>query len=644
MIKPETVQKILDTARIEEVVGDFVSLKKRGANLMGLCPFHNEKTPSFVVSPAKGIFKCFGCGKAGNAVHFIMEHEHYSYPEALKYLAAKYDIFVEESERTPEEIIKDDLKDKLFNINSFAQKYFTDTLLNSQQGKLIGLAYFKERGFTDDTIKQFQLGYCLDSFDSFTNNAEKNGYKKDILSKSGLVIVKEEDNKMFDRFRDRVIFPIHNLTGRVIGFGGRIMTADKNRSKYINSPETDIYHKSETLYGIYFAKQAIVSQNVCFLVEGYTDVISMHQAGFKNVVASSGTSLTVEQIRLIKRFTKNITIIYDGDYAGIKASLRGIDMVLEEGLNVRIVPLPPEDDPDSFVKNNRTSFVIDYLKEKTEDFISFKTNLLLQDAQNDPIKKAEVIRDVVHSISLIPDAISRSVYLKECSNLMETKEQILINEVNKDIAKKYKNLPQKDFSETEAVTTAVAIDTDDNILPPSDLYFLEKDVIEKILLYGDFRSVYPEHDDDEISTAQYIIDETLGDNIEFSEPAFQKILNIFKDGAQQDVVPDEKTFINHLDKDVATTAANLISSRYSISDNWKEYKVYINDESSDISNTVIRSIYSLKAARIKILRENLHKRMEISKDEEEITNLLETDKKYKEFEILINKYLNRIIT
>ena len=372
MIKQETIQAILDTANIEEVVGDFVSLKKRGANLIGLCPFHNEKTPSFTVSPAKGIYKCFGCGKAGNAVHFIMEHEHYSYYDALKYLATKYKIPVIETERTPEEIQLDNDKDRLFNINAFVQKYFTDNLLNTEAGQSIGLSYFKKRGFNDATINTFQLGYSIDSFNALIDYCHKNGYKDDILAKSGLAVV-HDDGKMFDRFRGRVMFPIHNLTGRVIGFGGRILTSDKNTAKYLNSPESDIYHKSDTLYGIYLAKNSIVSKNFCYLVEGYMDMITMYQAGFTNVVASSGTSLTTNQIRLIKRFTNNITIIYDGDAAGIKASLRGIDMVLSEGLNVKIILLPEPEDPDSFIKNNRTSDVIDYFENKPLDFIRFKT-------------------------------------------------------------------------------------------------------------------------------------------------------------------------------------------------------------------------------------------------------------------------------
>ncbi|MCK4408075.1 MAG: DNA primase, partial [Bacteroidales bacterium] len=403
MISPETISAIFETARIEEVIGDFVNIKKRGVNYIGLCPFHNEKTPSFTVSPSKGIYKCFGCGKGGNSVNFIMEHERYSYPEALKYLAKKYNIEIEEEEQTPEQLQALDEQEGLYFVSTFAQKYFTENLFKKDEGKAIGLTYFKERDFTESTIKKFQLGYGIDKWDDFTQQALSSGYKIDYLIKTGLTISKE--NKHYDRFRGRVLFPIHNLSGKVIGFGGRILSSEKSKAKYVNSPESDIYNKSKVLYGIYFSRNAIINKNNCFLVEGYTDVISLHQAGIENVVASSGTSLTTDQIKLIKRYTPNITILYDGDEAGVKASFRGIDMILEEGMNVRIVLFPEGEDPDSYARNNHASEVQEFISKKAEDFISFKTNLLIKETKNDPIKKAALIKEIVKTIALIPDGI-----------------------------------------------------------------------------------------------------------------------------------------------------------------------------------------------------------------------------------------------
>ena len=390
MIPQDTIMSILDTVRIEEVVGDFVSLKRRGANLIGVCPFHKEKTPSFIVSPAKGIFKCFGCGKAGDSVRFIMEHEHYSYPEALRFLAQKYGIIIEEKEQTPEEMVAQNERERMFNVNSFAQQYFSSIMKTDDEGLAIGMSYFRERGFRDAIIDKFQLGYCLNQRDAFIQHAIKNGYSKELLLKVGLASGNEE--RTYDKYQGRVIFPIHNLTGKVIGFGARILSGDKTKAKYLNSPESEIYNKSQTLYGIYFAKSEISRLDNCILVEGYADVLSMHQAGIENTVASSGTSLTTEQIRLISRYTKNVTVLYDGDSAGIHAALRGTDMILEEGMNVRIVVLPPDEDPDSFVQHNPIEVVRDYIANNAKDFISFKTQLLLKDAQNDPIKRAEVLK------------------------------------------------------------------------------------------------------------------------------------------------------------------------------------------------------------------------------------------------------------
>ena len=440
MIDQATIDRILDTAQIVDVVSEFVTLRKRGVNYIGLCPFHNEKTPSFSVSPSKGLCKCFSCGKGGNVVHFIMEHEQLSYYEALKWLAKKYNIEIKERELTAEEKQNQSLRESLFVVNQFAASYFQDILYHNIDGQRIAMTYFRQRGFRDDTIKKFQLGYCTDSRNAFATTAIKKGYKEEYLEKTGLCY-RKDDGTLRDRFWGRVIFPVHTLSGKVVAFGGRVLSAaTKNvQMKYVNSPESEIYHKSRELYGIYFAKQSIVRQDRCFLVEGYTDVISMHQSGVENVVSSSGTALTYEQIRLIHRFTNNITVLYDGDGAGIKASIRGIDMLLEEGMNIKVCLLPDGDDPDSFArKHNATDFQA-YINDNEVDFIRFKTNLLMEEAGKDPIKRAELITSIVRSISVIPDSIIRSVYIKECSQLLKMEEKILVEATAKLIEKAREN-------------------------------------------------------------------------------------------------------------------------------------------------------------------------------------------------------------
>jgi len=429
MIDKGTTERIIETAEITDVIQDFVNLKKRGTNYLGLCPFHNEKTPSFNVSPSKGIFKCFGCGKGGNAINFIMEHEGLSYPEALRFLANKYNIEIEEKELSAEEIEQKNIKDSLQIVTNFAAKHFHDNLKNHQEGRSVGLSYLKERSIREDMIDKFDLGYSLDQWESFTQAALKKGFKQDYLEKTGLTIVKED--KRYDRFRGRIMFPIHSLSGNVIGFGGRTMKKDEKTAKYINSPESEIYHKSNILYGIYHAKKAITKNEKCYMVEGYTDVIALHQKGIENVVASSGTSLTENQIRLVKRFTPNITIIFDGDPAGIKASLRGIDLILEQGMNVKVLLLPEGEDPDSFSQKHSASDLVQYIEENEEDFIQFKTRLLSEEAQNDPVKRANLINDVVRSISMIPDGIMRTVYIKNCSSILDIDEKVLYEETNK---------------------------------------------------------------------------------------------------------------------------------------------------------------------------------------------------------------------
>ena len=446
MIDQVTIDRILDAAQIMDVVSDFVTLRKRGVNYVGLCPFHSDKTPSFYVSPAKGLCKCFACGKGGNAVHFIMEHEQMSYPEALRYLAKKYNIEIKERELSDEEKFVQSERESLFIVNNFARDYFQNILKNHIDGRSIGMAYFRNRGFRDDIIEKFQLGYCTDSHDAFSKEALQKGYKKEYLVKTGLCY-ETDDHRLRDRFWGRVIFPVHTLSGKVVAFGGRVLaSATKGvKVKYVNSPESEIYHKSNELYGIYFAKQAIVKQDRCFLVEGYTDVISMHQSGIENVVASSGTALTPGQIRMIHRFTNNMTVLYDGDAAGIKASIRGIDMLLEEGMNIKVCLLPDGDDPDSFArKHNSTEFQA-FISEHETDFIRFKTNLLLEDAGKDPIKRAELIGNLVQSISVIPEAIVRDVYIKECAQLLHVEDKLLVSEV----AKRRETQAEKRAEQTE---------------------------------------------------------------------------------------------------------------------------------------------------------------------------------------------------
>ena len=453
MIDKQTVAKILDAAQIVDVVSDFVTLRKRGVNYIGLCPFHDEKTGSFTVSPAKGIFKCFGCGKGGGPVHFIMEHEQLDYPGALRYLAKKYHIEIVEKEMTAEEQQSQSDREAMFALNTWAQSYFTKQMNSTDEGRAVGLSYFRSRGFTDEIIEKFGLGYCLDKSDAMTLTALQSGYKADFIEKCGLGN-RRDNGTWYDRFRGRVMFPVHTLSGKVVAFGGRVLKKDDKTAKYVNSPESEIYHKSNELYGIYFAKQSIVKYDRCFLVEGYTDVISMHQAGITNVVASSGTSLTPGQIRMIHRFTPNITVLYDGDAAGIKASIRGIDLLLEEGMNVKVVLLPDGEDPDSYAQSNNASDFIDFIDRNQVDFIRFKIQLLLDEIGNDPIKRAGLIQDVVHSVSLIPDTIVRSVYAKECAKLLEIDEKVVLSEIQKILrAKKEKELIRKTNGESASAST-----------------------------------------------------------------------------------------------------------------------------------------------------------------------------------------------
>lgn len=646
MIPRDTIMNIIDAARIEEVVGEFVSLKKRGANLIGVCPFHKEKTPSFIVSPAKGIFKCFGCGKAGDSVRFIMEHEHYSYPEALRFLAQKYGIIIEEKEQSPEEIVAQNERERMFNINSFAQQYFSDTMKNHDEGLAIGMSYFRERGFRDAIINKFQLGYCLNQRDAFIQHALKNGYSKELLLKIGLASGNEE--RMYDKYQGRVIFPIHNLTGKIIGFGARFLGSDKTKAKYLNSPESEIYNKSQTLYGIYFAKNEISRLDNCILVEGYADVLSMHQAGIENTVASSGTSLTTEQIRMISRYTKNVTMLYDGDNAGIHAALRGTDMILEEGMNVRIVVLPPDEDPDSFVQKNPIEEVRAYIDNNATDFISFKTKLLLKDAANDPIKRAEVLKDIVKSISLIPDAIYRASYVRECSRLMEMPEQSLTNELNKLLRAKFRknnNIePEQDIVHEE-IKSEPQTPVED-VLPLG--YYQERELVRLLMMYGNKDITLDDVDENgnpvlyKISVASFIIDDLKNDDLLFKNEIHNIIFSIFDKALDEDDIPDEHYFVSHEDTRIAELAANLLSTPYKL-DNWSEKEINVKVEEDVLQKSVVTSLLRFKDMIIDDKRNDLIKELMETHDVDDQMILLAKKKRLDDLRIKINRELGIVI-
>ena len=646
MIPQDTIMSIIDTVRIEEVVSDFVSLKKRGANLIGVCPFHKEKTPSFIVSPAKGIFKCFGCGKAGDSVRFIMEHEHYSYPEALRYLANKYGIIIEEKEQSPEELMAQNEREKMFNINTFAQQYFSNTMKNDEEGQAVGMSYFRERGFRDAIIDKFQLGYCLNQRDAFIQYAVKNGYSKDLLLKIGLASGNEE--RMYDKYQGRVIFPIHNLTGKVIGFGARILSGDKTKAKYLNSPESEIYNKSQTLYGIYFAKNEISRLDECILVEGYADVLSMHQAGIENTVASSGTSLTTEQIRLISRYTKNITILYDGDNAGIHAALRGTDMILEEGMNVRIVLLPPDEDPDSFVQHHPIEEVRAYIENNAKDFISFKTQLLLKDAANNPIKKAEVVKDIVNTISVVPDAIFRATYIKECSRLMDMPEQSLMNELNKQLrAKIRKNNPQQgqqDIIVEEVKTEPQNLNV--NAVPTG--FYQEQELVKLLLMYGDTEIDIDGLDENnepiiyKVSVASLIVDDLKNDDLLFKDETHRIIFDIFDRALDEGPLPKEQYFVSHENSKISELAATLLSSPYKL-DDWNRKEIKVKTEEDVLSRLVLTSVLRFKDMVLDEKRNELTRQIMETQNVEDQFALLVKKKKFDDLRIKINQELGIVI-
>ncbi|MFV5702271.1 DNA primase [Flavobacterium sp. XS2P12] len=606
MISKATIDTVFETARVEEVIGDFVHLKRAGSNFKGLSPFSEERSPSFMVSPAKGIWKDFSSGKGGNSVAFLMEHEKFTYPEAIRYLAKKYNIEIEETEQTDEEKANTDVRESMYLVSEFAKTYFHNTLLNSEEGKAIGYSYFKERGFTNETIKKFGLGYSPEAWDAFTKEALGKGYKLEFLESTGLTIARED--RPFDRFKSRVMFPIQSMSGRVLGFGGRILTNDKKAAKYLNSPESDIYHKSKVLYGIFQAKQAIAKLNNCYLVEGYTDVIQFNQSGIENVVASSGTALTPDQIRLVNRLTKNITVLFDGDAAGLRASIRGIDLILEEGMNVKVCTFPDGDDPDSFAKKTSYDDLVLYLENNAKDFIQFKASLLMNEAKNDPIKKADLIRDMVVSISKIPDRIQREIYIQECSRIMDISEQVLLSTlaqlVQKDVVEvgKKQKQEQKAF---EIVKNENPVDAEKVDI----LYRLERKIIEILLLYGnkteEFEDAFLKTNEDgeienvlekkEYKVYQRIYLSLQEDEVELANPLFRDIFNDLINFYHQNESFSLEQYLMHLQSDFAQEVTDiLMEDERVILHNWEGQNIFPKSKNDTIVQNVSETILTLR--------------------------------------------------
>ncbi|WP_233896879.1 DNA primase [Tenacibaculum piscium] len=665
MITKETIEKVFEAAQVAEVIGEFVQLKKSGSSFKGLSPFTDERTPSFMVSPVKQIWKDFSTGKGGNAVSFLMEHEHYSYPEAIKWLAKKYNIEVEETEQSDAQKEQMNERESMFLVSKFAKDYFHDVLMNSQQGRAIGLSYFKERGFREDIIEKFDLGYCKDQWDNFTNNALSKGYDLKYLKSTGLTIVKEggSTDRKFDRFKGRVMFPIHSMSGRILGFGGRILTNDKKAAKYLNSPESDIYHKSKVLYGIYQAKKEIAKQDNCYLVEGYTDVISFYQSGIENVVASSGTALTPEQIRLVNRLTKNITVLFDGDAAGIRASIRGIDLILAQGMNVKVVSFPEGEDPDSFAKSHSTAELKQFLEEKSQDFIEFKVSLLMEDAKNDPVKKAGLIRDIVTSISKIPDGIQREVYVQECARIMDISEQVLFNElaqlINKDLinaTKKSANQSrnQPSLAGAEQASMGLVKTNRTGVQKINQLEILEKEIIRILLLYGneivDFVNWVAGVDDkgrpilekeeyqNTVSNELYL--NLQEDEIEFANELFKQTYYQLVHQLNQDEKISIDQLIMHENQEIASLVTNILmdEEKYSLSD-WERKEIFVTQTIKILPKLVSDAILNLRRILIEQkIKEIIHE-VQTQKavlDLEEISNYTDLKKR------LFDK-LNRVV-
>ncbi|WP_333878780.1 DNA primase [Flavobacterium sp.] len=654
MISRETIDRVFETARVEEVIGDFVQLKRAGSNFKGLSPFSDERSPSFMVSPVKQIWKDFSSGKGGSVVTFLMEHEHFTYPEAIRYLAKKYNIEIEETEQSQEDKLEANEKESLYLVSEFAKSYFHDTLLHTEEGKAIGLSYFKERGFTNETIAKFGLGYSPETWDAFTTEALAKGYQLEFLEKTGLTIVK--DDKKFDRFKGRVMFPIQSLSGRVLGFGGRILTNDKKAAKYLNSPESDIYHKSKVLYGIFHAKQAIAKQNNCYLVEGYTDVIQLHQAGIENVVASSGTALTPDQIRLINRLTKNITVLFDGDAAGLRASIRGIDLILEEGMNVKVCTFPDGDDPDSFARKNSFEDLVLYLESNAKDFIQFKASLLMNEAQNDPIKKADLIRDMVVSISKIPDRIKREIYIQETARIMDISEQVLLNTlaqlVQKDITEAGKKLKQEQQKAFEVVKNEVHTPQEKIDI----IYELERKIIEILLLYGSLEADFDDYilkaneegemiEEKETRTVkvfQRIFLSLQEDEVELANPVFYQIYTDLINYYNQTEAFSIEQYLMQLSPEHAQIVTDiLMSEEKELLHNWEAKHIYVKTKSHNVSQYVSEIIISLREYLINRLISDLMQQFnsEIPDDLEEIKTTIND---YNKLKVSLTNKIGRI--
>ena len=657
MITRETIDKVFETARVEEVIGDFVQLKRAGSNFKGLSPFSDERSPSFMVSPVKQIWKDFSSGKGGSVVTFLMEHEHFTYPEAIRYLANKYNIEIEETEVSKEDKLEANEKESMYLVSEFAKKYFHETLLHTEEGKAIGLTYFKERGFTSETIEKFGLGYSPETWDAFTKEALSKGYQLEYLEKVGMTIVKED--KQFDRFKGRVMFPIQSMSGRNLGFGGRILTNDKKAAKYLNSPESEIYHKSKVLYGIFHAKQAIAKQNNCFLVEGYTDVIQMHQAGIENVVASSGTALTPDQIRLINRLTKNITVLFDGDAAGLRASIRGIDLILEEGMNVKVCSFPDGEDPDSFAKKNSYEDLVFYLENNAKDFIQFKASLLMTEAQNDPIKKADLIRDMVVSISKIPDRIKREVYIQECSRIMDISEQVLRNTlaqlVQKDITEAGKKLKQEQKAFEVVKEEAPIAQEKISVLP-----MLELNVLSILILFGhletEFIDVFIKYDEEgnerevveksNCKIFQRIYLNLQEDEISFSNAIFQNIYTNLITNFLNNSSFDVGSWINSLSMDEANIVSDIImeNEKYHLHGWLDKKQVFVKekDEKEVLSNLVAETLISFREY---LINKHIHSMIQTATEDSESTKMeeiMENVNDYNKLKVALTKSIGRI--
>ena len=606
MISKATIDTVFETARVEEVIGDFVQLKRAGSNFKGLSPFSDERSPSFMVSPVKQIWKDFSSGKGGNSVAFLMEHEHFTYPEAIRYLAKKYNIEIEETVQTDEEKANTDVRESMYLVSEFAKNYFQDALLNTEEGKAIGYSYFKERGFTNETIKKFSLGYSPEAWDAFTKEALGKGYKLEFLESTGLTIPR--DNRPFDRFKGRVMFPIQSMSGRVLGFGGRILTNDKKAAKYLNSPESDIYHKSKVLYGIYQAKQAIAKQNNCFLVEGYTDVIQFNQTGIENVVSSSGTALTPDQIRLINRLTKNVTVLFDGDAAGLRASIRGIDLILEEGMNVRVCEFPDGEDPDSFAKKMPYEDLVLYLEENSKDFIQFKASLLMKDAKNDPIKKAELIREIVASISKIPDRIQREIYIQECSRIMDISEQVLLSTlaqlIKKDISEIGKKIKQEQKSfeviKSESLNQVEKVDV---------LYQLERTIIKILLLYGNSKEEFEDvllktnaigEVENTVEKKEYFVHQRVylslqEDEVELANPLFKDIYTNLINYFNQNEAFNIEHYLMQLPQEFAQEVTDILMEDEKLAlHDWGGQNIFVKQKNETISQYVSETILTMR--------------------------------------------------